>query len=1555
MKKESSQQYSSLISTINTLITPLSSSTTQKSQINDDPSTIIQTYTSIFESLDQLFGLINSNEQQQDHKTLEKVNSFSFDQLISVLDSFSQDVEETGELAKEHQKDLSLLLIKLSKCAKSYNLFKIAVPSNSTFKLLNGLLQIWKLIPTNTAALEHVVNLVGLLFGRNKDLNEAYTEAVLTFLQEYVLESRSKTTSKDQYSLILNLIINIIKNLVVQELHQTHDLSKTYMAEALEKSHKDSDAFITKTIEFLLDKHENSKHTGFKRLLKALCEEIFQHGIDSTSPMHSVIGFKLLETFHEILRTSSYALPHKVVYVDLVLYFIKKNFDTLYTVSQRVQNLCVYMLSHGFKDISEAPVTQDPKNCVICSYQKESETTQLEGSLCNSCCILVHHMKIPCSMRSPFAPKQAGACTIASMQTLGKLLDQRSLILTLLKYKKNSLSSSAQKSCFLLLSACGTEQVCEMLKNNRDDSFYNEVILASNQNDSQTNDHMNSSLYESIYVLNMMTQYANSITSLHELCLILSNESSCSLRGKAINFLGEVVKTSTGVIVNDEEFTKLLEHRIYDSSSHLRLNALEVFISILKKRFDSQLFQIVLERCNDISPAVRKAVVTFMLEMLVHEESIEKDSSELFFETFAKKAFDKEDISNTCFTALLHIMFSSFRPHDQTLKKLLNKGVSERGLASSAKKKSAKKSDDKELTVAQEKRFEKVLNLLNNTFKALGGQEWYSKMLHEASKIGMLDSKEIVQFISFLLGRVHKNTEDKSLLFSILKPFSENFPAEFVPELTYFQVYLNEYNQKMTSTNENIDERRAVRQICEILQNVITNFNESFTITQIKKFCNLEQELLQIAYKDTQILVSAALKTLCLSAKKITFNTAYVTDAFVKCYNLFSSRFLTNFIPFRNFCSQKSEETTIEEVDSRLLEFRPYLPSLIRSSYIVAYIIKFLGTKDLCSSLYMPEAELVNSLYEKFCNFLGKSQGLIELNQAGIECVAALWDYNPILALKSKDIIYQYLAPAPRTNETLDRMQLQIMSLFHNILLDYKKDNQKFLQKLEDNFKQRTPSMKKSMATTPRKPMLSSSNSTTTPNSAIEKPSNQSSVIQLISEGMDMAIVHIYEANVEMKLLMVRIVLLMVQEGNCHLHTVFPKVFALVGEDNEDIRACCLEIIETAIGKNATFVAFELENSLAEAQFYEEKYKKTTSLYVENNEQQKIPAYEAVYEGSIRQGTAKETVIRTCLDAACTLILTMGTSKPNLVRFIVEFICSMPRIKVEHFVKILNGLKTYIERSYHKVQLLLKPVAKTVVQTTSSARKSLGAVSQPGEEETKMEEESARSLVEKNQDLIFSLLTAVTYTNILVKAAKDLSTNKLLLSQVTNSEGSISSVIEALQSKLLEVDRSSFIKIEFNYDGIMSVKDCLNQYLEMGNYTTNQSIKDLYRTIKALYKNRTEQMELFDNLRLNVDVDTGKKVAPKKKKVQTKVEGAGGVAAATPKKPKFKVMIKRHTTVSKKVNKLTENDDEDGKEGDVMYDEGLTRKVEFNTEYKTKLRKRRLVDFKEPGVDQEIC
>jgi len=1551
MKQESSQQYSSLISTINTLICPLSSFSTQKSQINDDPSTLIQTYTSIFESLDQLFGIINSNEQQQDLKILEKVISFSFDPLISILDAFSQETEESGELAKEHQKELSFLLLRLSKCAKSYNLFKIVVPSNSTFKLLNGLLQIWKLIPSNAAALDHVVNLVGLLFGRNRDLNEAYTEALFTFLQEYVLETRSKTASKEQYSLILNLIINIIKNLVLQELQQTQDLSKTFMAEALEKSHKDSDAFITKTIEFLLDKYENSKHTGFKRLLKAICEEIFQHSVDSTSPMNSIVGFKLLETFHEILLTSSYALPHKVVYVDLVLYFIKKNFETLYTVSQRVQNLCVYMLSHGFKDVSEAPVTQDPKKCVICSYQKESETAHLEGSLCNSCCILVQHMKVPNSKKSPFAPKQPGTCTLISMQNLGKLLDQRSLILTLLKYKKNSYSSP-QKSCFLLLSACGTENVIELLKNNHDDGFYNEVILASNQNDSQTMamDHMNSSLYESIFVLNMMTQYSKIITSLHELCLILSNEGSCSLRGKAINFLGEVAKTNTGVIVNDEEFMKLLEHRIYDSSSHLRLNALEVVTFILKKRFDSQqqgLFQLVLERCNDISPAVRKVVVAFMLEMLVHEESIEKDSGEtlsLFFETFAKKAFDKEDISSTCFTALLHIMFSSFRPHDQTLKKLLPKAPSSAGgLASSAKKKSAKKNNtpgvDKELSIQMEQRFEKVLRLLNNTFRVLG-QEWYNKMLHETSKIGALDSKEIVQFISFLLGRVHKNTEDKSLLFSILKPFSENFPAEFVPELTYFQVYLNEYNQKMTSTNENMDERRAVRQICEILQNVITNFNESFTITQIKKFCSLEQELLQIAYRDTQILVSAALKTLCLSAKKITFNTAYVTDAFVKCYNLFTSRFHTNFIPFRNFCSQKSEETTPEEVDNRLAEFRPYLPSLIRSSYIVAYIIKFLGTKDLCSSLYIPEGEMVNSLYEKFCTFLSKSHGLIELNQAGIECVAALWDYNPILALKSKDIIYQYLAPAPSTSETLDRMQLQILSLFHNILSEYKKDNQKFLQKLEENFKQRTPSMKKSMAasTTPRKPVL---------NSAVEKPSNQSSVIQLISEGMDMAIVHIYEATIDMKLLMVRIVLLMVQEGNCHLHTIFPKAFALVGEDNEDIRACCLEIIETAISKNATFVSFELENALVEAQLFEEKYKKTTSLYVENSEQQKVPAYEAVYEGSIRYGTAKETVIRTCLDAACTLLLTMATSKPNLVRFVVEFICSMPRIKVEHFVKILNGLKTYIERSYHKVQLLLKPIAKTVVQTTSSTRKSLGSVSQPGEEETKMEEESARSLVEMNQDLIFSLLTAVTYTNILIKASKDSSTNKLLLSQVS-MEGSISSVIESLQSKLLEVDRSSFIKIDFNYDGVMAVKDCLNQYLEMGNYSTNQSIKDLYRSIKALYKGRTEQMELFDNLRLNVDVDTGKKVVPKKKKVQTKVEAA----AATPKKPKFKVMIKRHTTISKKSNKSTEDDE---KEED-MYDERLTRKVEFNTEYKTKLRKRRIVDFKEPtvGQDQEI-
>ena len=1521
MLPSSQLQSSTLISNCNTLISSLYS-LLPKNRIQDsdldptfDPTaTLLQAYIQVFDSLDSVFT--QSITQGVSLQVLEEIQPIPVDSLVTLLDDIFHSSEDHEDIKSELKKDLTILLMRIAKCTKNYGHFKVLFPSNMTLKFLNVVFQTWKLIPSDQLAIENIINITGVFFGKNKEYVEIYTETLFTFIQELVLDTKSKN-AKQQYGLVLNLILNILKNLSLQELDATNlGGCKMFVIRTLEQNAQNITVFMDKVIEFLLEKYENSKHSGFKQLLKIVCEEIFQHITDYNLPLSSVLGLSFLEKFVPILRATQYTLSHRIFYAELSLYFVKKNLEVFYKESQKLQSISTFIVNNKIESYKDIPITENPKACSVCFASNKNPTQE---NLCSQCYFIAQHLS-NCKKNKDLITQ-----TLTSTGSMHKLLDSQSLFSSLLKYKKGICNPKTPSLLFSF--TCETGKMADLLK---DDEVFNEVVLESSQNEAyaQKEDQIPPSLYKTLYVLNILSNFSQVISSFRELYMVFSNESSTTLRTRSIDFLNEVAKISPEAVTNDEELMKVLQHRIYDSSSHLRLTTLEVILILLRKNFDTQAptFHLVLERCNDISPAIRKTVVTFMLEVLVHSDNFEHTPNvqSLFFTTFAKKVFDKEEISTTCFSALLHVMFSSFSPKNAALKKLLPK---------KAKKTSKSKGQISE----NNQQFEQILQLLKTSFEILG-QEWYYKMLSEASKIGTLDSNEIVQFIGFLLGKVHKSQESKSFLFGLLKPFSENFAAEFVPEVTYFQVYLSEYNKRVN--NSNIEERREVKQVCEILQNIITNYHDTFTPNQLKKILAIEQELLQIVYKDTQTLISAAMKTICLSIKHLTSNYQMINEVFLRCYSLFVSHFQASY----SYLNEANSESQSDEnsQNSQNFNIKQSLPTLIRSSYIIAYIIKFLGMQDLsgCLSMYcVSEIELVNTLYDKFCWFARKSHGIVELNQAGVECVVTLWDYNPILALKSRDIIQQFLGPAPE-NKIAQNMQLQILSLFHNILQEYRQDNQKFLQRLEESFKQKAPNFKKGSTTTPRKTMGGMEQENACLGSAVKKPANQNSVIQLISECMDLVIPRIYESAPEIKTLIVRVVLLMMQEGRCHLHTVFPKIFALVGEDNEEIRAICLDIIDTAMIKNATIVSFELENSILEALSFEEKYKKASSLFIENSEQQKISSYEIIYENSLRYAQDKETTLRTCVDALCTLIHTVG-NKTNSMKFICEFLCALPRIKVEHFSKASSALRTFIERNYHKVIQLLKPLIESF-KDNNKKRRSVAKSEREDEQKDQMEEEkSLKGTIEKNQDLIFSLFTALLYSNFLVKATKEATSGRHILSSF--NEPSITILMGNIQTKASDMDKSSFVKTEFSYENLMSIKESLNQYFEVNNYQYTQNVYDLYKTIKGLYKGKVGHMEVFESLKIYTEAENVNKPEAKKKKVVKKVE-------ATPKKLKIKVVMKRNTTITKKSNKFFDDDEKTRlwEDEDATFKANLNEKPVFNTEYKVKLRKRRVMDLKDP-------
>lgn len=54
----------------------------------------------------------------------------------------------------------------------------------------------------------------------------------------------------------------------------------------------------------------------------------------------------------------------------------------------------------------------------------------------------------------------------------------------------------------------------------------------------------------------------------------------------------------------------------------------------------------------------------------------------------------------------------------------------------------------------------------------------------------------------------------------------------------------------------------------------------------------------------------------------------------------------------------------------------------------------------------------------------------------------------------------------------------------------------------------------------------------------------------MISESASKVISNVYHYDQETKITVLRVVLLLIQEGHCHVHTIFKRVFALVSDTN---------------------------------------------------------------------------------------------------------------------------------------------------------------------------------------------------------------------------------------------------------------------------------------------------------------------------------------------------------------------------------------------------------------------
>jgi len=1391
-----------------------------------------------FEILDNMFGLCELSKECV-HR-LEKTAPVPLEKLCSLeleLMNASHN-EDNAEVVSE----LILLLKSTLKTTQRLEFFRVMFSTPAILKLHNFLLIIIKAFPRNQVLSSNAINIIVLLIKKGYDAPDSVMEILLSLIHDVVHEKGSSCDFQVLYELITKFIGALaLKGIQPDRSNSEKDSQIKLNFDILVDNKAAVSKNINTVLDFLFEKVHNSKSTGYRRFWKFFCDASFINFTLITNPMSSTIALHFIEKFIEKATSQDEGLSYRVAYFELLTQFTRKHFELFYNLFLRIQASLEKLKGKIEMNLDELVA---PRDCSVCS---RVETDRL----CSKCYDLVSKLEVPTKMKLKTIQNASNDFFNYSL-TFAKYLKLNDLYVDLFQKAPSYISD---KIHLLNLVICNFEYDGDFPVLN-DVSVLDQISLSTLE--STISNDIDSQSYNEIYQLTLFPKFAKIMDSLKELCLVLSNDNSTSLRLKVLAFINDVCKIAPNTIYHVDSFKKVLDNRIYDSAHTVRLVALEVLEQYHRGSLDynDEIFQVILERSNDVAMNIRKNVIKFLLETLLSLESSEENNKirNKLYLAISRKIYDNEEVSSLAKTACLMVLFKSFQPNEKAVKKTLSKNHLNKLLS-------------RKNTSLLHEHFERNLQMLKYCFEQIG-DEWYKTVIDESKKFGVFHSEEILEFITYVMRKLHnQENEDHLFYLSVLRPFSKTFAAEFIPELNYFYLYFCQFNESTDATDLQ-KLRPYLRKLCEIIQNIVSNYTEKLSSGNVRKFANIEKELFQLIYKENLSILTASLKTVCLLVKSVTNNYIALKDLFCKCINLLDM---------------------YTAKDPRL---GGDTSSVIRASYIVSYVLKHLGVDELFEkanhSLQRPvEDDITNELYDTLLSFVHQEEKL-ELRKAGIECISCLWEKKPLLSLKSRDVIQRFV------QSDNSELKYQIFRIFHNILVEYRENNQIFYQKLQENFKERVKGKKNqqipSTSTLQNKPTQ-----------------DMSSVIQLISECVSHVVPHLYDFSYELKMVVLRVILSLIKEGHCHIHTVFKRVFALVSDDNEEIRNICIDIIQQAVSKNATIIAFELENAIIETYNFQEQ-RNQSSLFIENLESEKIPAYEVIYEYFINYAKEKELTIRNPIDAACTALVTMGNN-PRIVKFLCEFVGVLPRVTAEDYKKWTLSLQNFIERKYQKVMMTLKPLVKGEIN-------------------------DIEEIIEKNQGMIFSLFNALVYLNYYMRIARDFASDRVIASHYYDD--TITLTIDNIRRKVFEQGNLSNVRLGCQFHTIDSINVGLNNYLEVSTYQNNQNIVNLYKTIKSLYQGNSASLDIFEGMGIEIQNSANdKKSVSKKKKVSIMKE------TKTPKKKSYKAKTRVQTSAKKRPSKKPWECEEE-----ELY---VNPTAELNeAEWKGRLRRRRYTCFRDP-------
>ena len=603
----------------------------------------------------------------------------------------------------------------------------------------------------------------------------------------------------------------------------------------------------------------------------------------------------------------------------------------------------------------------------------------------------------------------------------------------------------------------------------------------------------------------------------------------------------------------------------------------------------------------------------------------------------------------------------------------------------------------------------------------------------------------------------------------------------------------------------------------------------------------------------------------------------------------------------------------------------------------------------------------MNELYENFL-FMINQDDKVEFKKAGIECMACLWEKKPLLALRCRDIVDNFI------NSDDYELHNQIIKVFYNILFDYHENHQKFYEKLRLNFNSKVgganDKAKSKKKATPQEEATEMK---------VENPHKSlndiTSVIQLISENSSKAIQNIYHYDQDTKLVVLRVILLLIKEGHCHVHTIFKRVFALVSDSNDQIRSLAIDIIQEALYKNASIISLELENAIVETKQVFGNNNSSNSLYFDatkkrltegqqSSSDQQISVYDIIYKGFLDCQQQKDLKLRGLVDAGCALVMTMGNNY-EMITFISEMMISLTKVHTSDYIKWISCLDNFIQKRYQKIRMMMKPLVKEI------GSQEIDINQEEAEEDSKAFQGGNKfsEMIEKNGNQIFSLLIAEIYLFFTLKLTRDGESGKGLF--LLDEEENLSECVDMVKRKLQHGEDSvSQIKLNMQKDVMEAITITLSAYLDVTSYTNPQNFKDLYQILKSVYKINNDCLDMFEGIGpdcnmgssdKNTDSTKTKKRQKKKKVVKkapssinkisrhnkTSMKKKGGSKAAD---------SQRYASKGKSKSQKVKGSDEDftweyAKKNRDDIDSGKASK---DKKWNSRLRKRKTATFKDP-------